>query len=354
LFISHEQSERGMRILFVLPCCIGDAVLATAALAALRAAHPQAEISWAIGSWSRPAIQYHPAINAILDTGAEALPIKSWAGFWEFVKQVRAGQFDLAVSLLRSPLMSLALLLAGVPKRAGLDSNGRGFGYNIRVPIKPLEAKHEAEIYLSVIKALGIQTDGYEANLPILDSARSEVEEILSQKAVRDYIILNPTGGSNPGMQMDSKRWPVASFAEVGDWLSMETGAKLVLLGGPEDDALVTSLRETLRTQSISFIGKLSFPQIGALAAGSMLYLGNDTGLTHLAAASGAKTAMILGPSDPKRYAPYTKGSIALWKETSIKAGGVAAADTSNWDWERDGISPTDALHQLRQFLYAK
>lgn len=343
-----------MRILFILPCCIGDVVMATAALAALHDAYPQAHISWAVGSWSRQAIEFHPAVNEILDTGDEALPVKSWKGFWEFVGKLRAGRYDLAVSLVRSPLMSLALLLSGIPKRAGLDSAGRGFGYNYRAKIKPDEARPEAEIYLDVIKALGHKTEGYQANLPVLDAARDEVAEILSQKAIKQYIILNPAGGSNPGMEMDIKRWPVENFAEVGDWLAMETGAQLVLLGGPKDEELVTKLRETLRTQSISFVGKLSFPQIGALAAGSQLYLGNDTGLTHLAAASGAKTAMVLGPSDPKRYAPYTQKSIALWKERKLKAGGVAAADTSSWDWAWDGITANDALAQLRQFLYAR
>lgn len=343
-----------MRILFILPCCIGDVVLATAALSALRAGYPQAHITWAVGTWSRQAIDYHPAVDAILDTGAEALPVKSWQGFWEFVSKVRAGNYDLAVSLVRSPLMSLALFVAGIPKRAGLDSNGRGFFYNHRAPIKPDEARHEAEIYLDVVKALGLNTEGYEANLPVLATARQEVDEILAQKALRQYIILNPAGGSNPGMQMDSKRWPIENFAEIGEWLALETGAQIVLLGGPNDEELVTALREKLRTQSVSFVGKLSFPQIGALAATAMLYVGNDTGLTHLAAASGTKTAMILGPSDPKRYAPYTKKSIALWRETKLNSGGVANADTSAWDWSRDGISVNDALAQLRQFLYAR
>jgi hypothetical protein len=63
---------------------------------------------------------------------------------------------------------------------------------------------------------------------------------------------------------------------------------------------------------------------------------------------------MILGPSDPKRYAPFTEKSIALWKETPLKAGGVASADTSAWDWAWDGITTNDALAQLRQFLYAR
>jgi ADP-heptose:LPS heptosyltransferase len=343
-----------MRILFILPCCIGDVVMATAALAALHDAYPQAHISWAVGSWSRQAIEFHPAINDILDTGTEALPVKTWRGFWDFVGKVRAGRYDIAVSLVRSPLMSLALFVSGIPKRAGPDSNGRGFGYNYRAKIDPNEARHEAETYLDVVKALGIKVDGYQANLPVSETARGEVAEILAQKAIKQYIVLNPAGGSNPGMEMDVKRWPIENFAEVGDWLSMETGAQLVLLGGPNDEELVTKLRETLRTQSMSFVGKLTFPQIAALAAGSMLYLGNDTGLTHLAAASGAKTAMIMGPTDPKRYAPFSKRSIALWKETRIKAGGVAAADTSSWDWAWDGITANDALAQLRQFLYAR
>ena len=55
-----------MRIVFIRPCCIGDVVLATAALSALRAAYPGAHITWAVGGWSRHAIEYHPAVDAIL------------------------------------------------------------------------------------------------------------------------------------------------------------------------------------------------------------------------------------------------------------------------------------------------
>jgi ADP-heptose:LPS heptosyltransferase len=101
----------------------------------------------------------------------------------------------------------------------------------------------------------------------------------------------------------------------------------------------------------VSFVGQLSFPQIGALAADSLLYLGNDTGLTHLAAASGAKTAMILGPSSPARYAPFTENSITLWKEIELNPQGVASGIKRHWDWERDGISVEDALIELRGFL---
>ena len=67
------------RIVLILPCCIGDVVLATATLQALRRAYPQAYIAWAVGSWSKPAIEHHPLIDSIIDTGSEALPVKSFS-----------------------------------------------------------------------------------------------------------------------------------------------------------------------------------------------------------------------------------------------------------------------------------
>jgi ADP-heptose:LPS heptosyltransferase len=339
-----------MRIVLILPCCIGDVVMATPTLQALRNAYPDAHITWAVGGWSRRAIEYHAALDAILDTGQAALPVKSVRGFFSFVRKLRAGKFDLAVSLVRSPLMSAAVWLSGIPQRAGLDSNGRGFGYNVRAPIDPNEARQEAEIYLHVPRVMGIDTTGLMLNLPVLESARNHIQSLLTEQG-KPYFVVHPGGGSNPGMMMDSKRWSVEYFAAVTDTLATELDAVPILIGGPADSELVNHLKKQLKTLAQAFIGELSFPEVGALAAAALFYIGNDTGLTHLAAASGAKTIMILGPSDPKRYAPYTKSSLALWKPVPLKAGGVASRDTSTWDWARDGIQPHEALVQIRHFL---
>ena len=154
LFPQRERIITANRIVFIRPCCIGDVVMATAALSALRGAFPQAHITWAIGSWSAPAIENHPALDDILDTGAAALPWQSEGGMLRFIRQLRAGNFDLAVSLVRSPRMSLAILLAGIPARAGLDSGGRGFGYNLRIAVDPSAREHEGAIYLRLISAI--------------------------------------------------------------------------------------------------------------------------------------------------------------------------------------------------------
>jgi ADP-heptose:LPS heptosyltransferase len=344
-----------MRLLLILPCCIGDCVMATATLQALRRGYPDAHITWAVGGWARRAVEYHPALNAILDTGTAALPVKSIGGFPRFVGQVRAGSFDMAVSLVRSPLMSLAMLLTGIPQRVGLDSNGRGFGYTIKAKIDPQQARPEGDIYLDTARALGLDVTGCYVNLPVQDAARQTVAALRQARSIpARYLVLHPGGGSNPGMMMDSKRYPPEQWAVILNAIAPEFNLHPVLLGASSDAPLIQAVSSHLDMAHTSLVGELDFPQIGALAADAVLYLGNDTGMTHLAAASGAKTVMMLGPSDPARYAPFVPSSqaLALWQPTAhIAAQGVAQSMAQAWDWARDGITPTAAIAKIRGFM---
>jgi ADP-heptose:LPS heptosyltransferase len=354
----HALSKR---ILLILPCCIGDVVLATATLKALRRGYPDAHITWAVGSWSKAAVENHPLLDAVLDTGPAALPVKSPEGFLRFVRQIRAGRFDLAVSLVRSPLMSLAVLLSGIPQRAGLDSAGRGFGYNIRAPIDPSQPRHEADIYLDVPRALGLDVRDCYANIPVSQEDQARIRQLLKTRKIEPpYMVINPAGGRNPGMALDIKRWPPENFAELGQRLQVGAHGRaplhhphipVVLIGGPGDQPIIDAVHARLDTPATSFVGQLSFGQIAALAADALLYIGNDTGLTHLAAAAGAKTVMILGPSDPARYAPFTPNAIALWKPGRVVSGGVWAGVPEDWSWARDGVSVDEAETRIRTFL---
>lgn len=326
--------------------------MATPVLRALRRAYPTAHLTWAVGGWSKSVIERHPDLNAILDTGAAALPVKSVGGFWRFVRQLRAGNFDLAVSLVRSPLMSAAIALSGIPHRAGLDSDGRGFGYTVRAPIAPSEERHESEIYLDVARALTIETQGLWASIPIHPNDLAAARALLETLGVKTpFLLMNPAGGSNPGMIFDAKRYPPPMFAILAQGLSQALNLPLVLIGAKSDAPILEAVQNALLKTVPAIVGGLSLPAAAALAAQAALYVGNDTGLTHLTAASGAKTVMLMGPTSPKRYAPYTQDSLVLWKPATIAHGGVAASDGSAWDWARDGISPTDAQSQILAWL---
>lgn len=340
------------RIVLILPCCIGDVVLATATLKALRRAYPRTYITWAVGGWSKGVVEGHDLLDDILDTGPSALPLKNPGEMRRFVGQLRAGHFDLLVSLVRSPLMSIAALLSGIPYRAGLDSDGRGFGYNIRAPIDPSQPRHEAEVYLDVPRTLGLDVTDCWANVPVRDIYVEAVQKWLVERGVvGSFIVVNPCGGRNPGMVMDAKRWPPENFAALADRLSARLGAMTILIGGPGDEPIVKAVKDQMKTAVLDIVGGLSFWHIGTLARLATVYVGNDTGLTHLAAAAGGRTAMILGPSDPARYGPFTPDSIALWKPAAVIKGGVAAGVPENWDWARDGISLDEAETKIVNFL---
>ena len=320
------------RIVIVKPCCIGDVVMATPLLSAVRAYYPHAHITFAIGSWSKAVIEQHPAIDAFLDLGASAHPERNP---FRLARILRTGQFDLALVLDRSPYMSVALMLSGIRWRAGLDSDGRGFGYHIRTPVNPVERRHEAQIYLDVADSLGIPTAGFYANVPVNPADLAAIQPLIPAKP---YAVIAPIGGDNPGMIFSAKRWPAPHFARLADTLADQLGLEIILLGSAQDTPILDAVAQQMHTIPTRFDGQLTFGQIGALAHLARVYIGNDTGLTHLAAASGARTVMILGPSDPARYAPFVPDALALWKPVALNEGGVARADVDDWDWSRDGI----------------
>jgi ADP-heptose:LPS heptosyltransferase len=339
------------RVVLILPCCIGDVVLSTAVLCSLRRAYPDAHIIWAVGSWSRDAIARHPDLNGTLDTGPAALPVKTPGGFWRFVRQLRAGNYDLAISLIRSPLMSLAVALSGIPVRAGVDSAGRGFGYNVRAAVDPATERHEAEIYLDVARVLGIEAGGcYAATPPHPDDLAAARRTLESLQISGPFAVINPAGGSNPGMVLDAKRYPPHGLSVIARGLQAN-GLKVVIVAGPKDGPIVEALQREMDAPLPALAGALTLTQTGALASLANVYIGNDTGLTHLAAASGAKTVMLMGPSSPKRYAPFTLNSLAVWKPADVPVQGVVSGAPRDWDWSHDGIPPEEALAAILQFI---
>jgi ADP-heptose:LPS heptosyltransferase len=339
------------RILIIQPCCIGDVVMATAALGALRRAYPNARIAWLIGAWSRPALAGHPWIDALIDSGPGALP-----GILTAVRLIWAERPDLLVSFVRSPRISLAALLSGARTRVGPDSAGRGFGYTIRVPVDPAQRRHEAEIALDVVRALGIDTTGARTFVPVAEADAAAVDDRLRALGVTgDYLVVHAGGGRNPGMIMDAKRYPPDQLAELAARLARRLNAAVIVIGAADDADAVAAVTTGCRARGVPALacaGMFPFGQIGALAQRAQLYLGSDTGLTHYAAAAGARTVALFGPSDPARYAPYSDRALALWQPTPrVGSRGVSGGPIADWDWAREGIGVDQAEAQIIAWL---
>ncbi|MFN8472897.1 MAG: glycosyltransferase family 9 protein [Anaerolineae bacterium] len=292
------------RILVLKPCCLGDLILATATLRALRLAYPNATIDMAAGP-SGIAVRGNRRLSHLIDISDIGMPGTPRRSIVAVAQTLRAWRYDTAITLDRSPLIGMIPLLAGIPRRVGLDSGGRGFAQTIRVPALPDAPRHEAEVYLDTLRVIGIQPDGPRLEFFPAPEDEAAARTALPETEGRALVILHPAGGVNPGMTMLTKRWPPQHFAALADRLIDEDHAAVVLVGSDSDRDVAAHVRAAMRGEALDLTGRLAFGALGALIRHAALYVGNDTGATHLAVAMDAPTVMVMGPTDPRRYGPY-------------------------------------------------
>lgn len=293
------------RVVVLKPCCLGDLLLATPAIAAIKDRWPHARIAVATSAWSRPAIANNPCVDSVIE--CEATARRGWRSLVAALRLAAAfrnARFDVAVVLDRSPVMSAVPMLAGIPVRAGIDSDGRGFSLTHRAVPEPRQ--HEATLYLDVVAALGCP------GTPSLRFQPTPEEEQWAAAAVPPgiWVALHPAGGANPGGRLLGKRWPRDRFGELAQRL-LRRGVSVMLLGGADDygttQEIAANLEPAQRQRVYDFAGRSSFGQTAALLSRCSLFVGNDTGSMHLAAAMGTPVLAIFGPSRPEVYGPVAE-----------------------------------------------
>lgn len=292
------------RMLVLKPCCMGDVLFTTPLLAAVKAAYPDSHLTFATGAWSATVIVDNPHVDAILDVPSRI----ALRDLWEWAGRLRAARFDCALVPDRSPLLGVLVALAGIPRRAGLDSGGRGFLYTDRVMTPPDEHRvHEAELYGRVGSAIGappLPGQGTDYRPPV-DSVARVAAMIEEQGWQRPLWVIHPGGGVNPGMALTPKRWFPDRFAALADGLLETYGGTALLLGSGTDADAARAVRMAMRHAAVDLTGRLDFAMVQGLAHHATLYIGNDSGATHCALAGGTPTLCIFGPTGARQYGLY-------------------------------------------------
>ncbi len=303
-------------IVVIKPCCLGDLLLATPALAALRGAYPHAAISLAVSAWARPAVEDNLHVDTLIDCeGFTGRHWRRWGAYRRFSETLRAGSYDLAIVLDRSLFASLAAWRAGIPLRVGIDSGGRGFSLTTRVPWN--QVRHETDLYLDVVQAAGAPVSV--ARQPLYRP--TAIHRMFAARVFEEWqlqgrgpvVAIHPGGGSNPGMTLAAKRWPATRYAALADRLVDSIGAQIVVVGHPEDAPVARQLHMAMQFEALDLVGQTSFGQLAAVIERSDLYIGNDAGATHLAAAVGTPVIAIFGPTNPAVYGPRAAAGVALF-----------------------------------------
>lgn len=275
---------------------LGDLLCAVPALRALRAAHPRAHVALIGLESMRPLAE---RFGAYVD---ELLTFPGWPGIPEaphdeartgaFLASHR-GRFDLALQLHGSGTASAAFVEAlGAGRSAGFSPSPRGEGW-----LPPADDLHEVRRWLRLLDHLGIPARGEQLEFPLtLDDER----EAASLRPSGPYACLHP-GASKP-----RRRWPAERFARVADRLAGE-GLSPVLTGTASERDVADAVRSHMRAEPVDVVGRTSLGGLGALLAGASVVVTNDTGTSHLAAAVGAPSIVVLVTSDGARWAPLDR-----------------------------------------------
>lgn len=286
------------RILVVLPNWYGDTLFATPFLRTLRTRRPGAFIATLGWPQCREVLLNNPHVDQMLDYDEHGSHT-TLAGKQALVEALRACRFDAAFMLRKSLSRSLLLWWAGIPVRIGFDSLKGGWALTHRVPMTSLPM-HKASTYLPLLDVIGDRG----ALLPYEYTVSGQERE-----AARAWLRTTTTLGEqffavlHPGANWFHKRWAPERFAALGDRLAAQ-GLRIVITGGPDDVELAETVRRAMQQPATILAGKTTLRQLAACLEQARVFISNDTGILHLAAALRRPVVALYGPTSPTLTGP--------------------------------------------------
>jgi len=303
---------------------IGDMVLLTPALRALKQAYPESCLTVLLRPLVVDLMKANPYVdNYVVDTKTDG----QYRSLIQLVRQIKGNNFDIAVVLHPTSFRNALLpFIARVPIRVGSNYKGRGILLTASSPHNT--NLHEVNRYLSVLHLLNINTVPDANSVDTTSSLLSTNLEFWHTDADRESIqkrLQNAGVSSNErlivvnlGTTWRTKQWDVRNFAEVINQISsVAPNVKIVLTGSTSEQALVEKLPHSEST--IDLVGKTDILELGALLERCEVCLTCDSGPMHIAAAVRTPTVALFGPTDPNRHQPYGTGHTVIEKPVSCR-----------------------------------
>jgi heptosyltransferase II len=298
-----------MKILIRATNWVGDAILALPALRAVRKRFPDAEIAIV----ARPYVADIYGDQEICNQLIPYDPKGSHAGFFgreRLAAQLRAQKFDVALLLQNAFDAAWLAWRANIPERIGYARDARSFLLTKAVPL-PRHGEtpaHEKFYYLELLHRAGwldsLKDESF-IGLHVPEEKRRSADEFLCKSGVRPGALRLAIGaGASYG---SAKCWPPSRFAEVANRLQAEADADVILFGTAAETNVSTAITAEMRQPPIDLTGKTAIADVPALLSQCHLFIGNDSGAMHVAAAVGLPVVAVFGPTDPFGTAPVTE-----------------------------------------------
>ncbi|MBN1868564.1 lipopolysaccharide heptosyltransferase II [Candidatus Sumerlaeota bacterium] len=281
---------------------VGDAVLVTPTIRVLRRTLPKAEITLLARPAVAPAFEANPDIDRLW-VADETVSI---GRFREIAARIRREDFDVGFALPNSFGAALLLALGGVRRRVGYRRDARGWLLTDPVRVTPeILREHQVEYYLNLLHEFcDIDTQLRELVVLPAPGADEYALRILERHGIR--LADGPVVAMNPGAAYGTaKRWLPERFAAVADDLAERFGARVVLVGSAGEKPVCEEVASRAKTPLAILNDELTLRGFIALCDHLHLFVGNDSGAMHIAAARGVPVVAVFGPTDPVTTAPY-------------------------------------------------
>ena len=330
---------------------VGDVLMTTPAIRLLRQTYPEARITMAVNKGTEDVLRHNPHLNQILTIDREIVekaPFYTRLPYeWGLLKMLRKGDYDLSVDFDSGERAAYLALLGGIDVRIGFhyQKGLRRLIFNHQVSIK--RSLHTVERNLMLVeKTLGLirKDDRLELYTGPEEDRRMALWLRRHRLSGKDLVVIHP------GARFWFKRWPAKKWASLMDILQGKLGLSVVITGGGREMEDVRAILSKMKTPAYSLAGQTTVLELAALIKQATLFIGNDSGPMHIAAAMGTPVIALFGPTEPALWKPWGKGHVVISKQVTCSPCKYTHCDMGMENC-MEQISIEDVLHTICQYL---
>jgi heptosyltransferase III len=292
---------------------IGDVLLATPTVRAMKAARPDARVTMMVNRGTEDVLSGNPDLDEIIVLDKGSLTAQS-----RLIAGLRHRGFDTVIDLTDGDRSAFLSWVSGAPVRIGFNDEHRWRGKYYTQVVEPVPGvRHRIDRDLEALKPMNIQANSRNPQLWLSLEEANSADQLLDQLGIlrsQPYVILQP------GARYWFKTWPTERFAELADELTAQYGCQVLIGGSAQDIDLAQQIRQTAKSSPVIMAGRTTVKQFAAIAKQSALFVGSDSGAMHIAAAMGTPVVALFGPSSPHEWGPRGGPVEILYKDLDCRS----------------------------------
>lgn len=290
-FSARFDLDQIRRILVLRMGPLGETLLTTPVVRALRGRFPESYIAYMVAPGREELVSENPHLDEVI-TYSVSIP--------KLIYEMAKRSFQMVVILQPTFRLVMHTFLARIPFRIGFETNsGRGRLLHVAVPNNI--DQHETTRYLDVVRGIGIEPDSEEPEMFVNPSAQGWADDLFTGAGIPpDRLLI----GLNPGSGSESRRWSPSGFAQVGDHLHQKYDAQIFITAGDTEGSLPHEVADLMACSPVILTG-ITPMQLGAILQKCHLYISNDTGPMHMSTAVRTPTIALFGASNPRQWGPH-------------------------------------------------